>query len=77
MKTTSRLPAGFERCPRIRLNWGYWDGRAAMAAGRKPEWARTMPVSGSYVGCPHPFDQKYGEGFWLGYAGAPHPENAL
>ena len=40
--------------PRIRFNWGYWDGRSDFANGRPAAWAS-----------PH-FDKAYEAGYWAG-----------
>ena len=50
-----------------RRNWGYWDGVNARERGRLPEWSRL------HSGGHHPFDQPYGEAFWLGWDGEGHP----
>ena len=73
MARKSKLPESFERNPIIRTNWGYWDGVAARERGnRYPEWAK------SYIYRPsHPFDQKYGEGFWIGFYNETPPKHAI
>ena len=53
--------------PAERRNWGYWDGRSARERGRLPEWSRAGTTHG------HPFDKPYGEAFWAGWYGQPHP----
>lgn len=47
--------------PRIRFNWGYWDGRAAAEAGLAPAWSRG--------GRSH-FDKAYEAGYWAGRGSA-------
>lgn len=63
-----RMTATFT--PAIRRNWGYWDGRTARALNRLPPWCG----SGRRVGCLHPSDKPYGQGFWLGWYGEPAPD---
>lgn len=46
--------------PRIRFNWGYWDGHAYRANGTLPLWAKQAHDK-------HPFDPAYGAGVWAGY----------
>lgn len=54
--------------PAERRNWGWWDGKAAAERNRWPEWNK------SHVYRPaHPFDRPYGEAFWAGWYGEPHP----
>jgi hypothetical protein len=53
-------------------NWGYWDGVAFRKRGRYPsEWANAAvhkPL--------HPTNKPYGEGFWAGWYGEAHPNDA-
>ena len=73
MARKSKLPESFERNPIIRTNWGYWDGVAARERGCKyPVWAKCWQSRAS-----HPFDQKYGEGFWIGFYDEPAPKGAI
>lgn len=72
MTRKSKLPEGFERNPQIRTNRGYWDGVYARERGRLPEWDR-----GTCYRSTHPLDQKYGEGFWMGFYGDEPPKGAV
>ena len=54
--------------PAERRNWGFWDGVSARERGRPPLWDK-----GYVYRCRHPFDQLYGEAFWAGWYGEPHP----
>lgn len=45
--------------PRIRFNWGFWDGRNDGLSNRSPEWNRH--------GRSH-FDKVYEKGYWAGRA---------
>jgi hypothetical protein len=50
--------------PQIRFERGYNDGQAARERNRLPLWAANK----SHAYRPkHPFDAKYGEGFWAGW----------
>ena len=51
-----------------RRNWGFWDGVNDRKIGRYAEWVRPFQTD-----TPHPFDAPYGEGYWLGRNGQPHP----
>lgn len=53
--------------PAERRNWGYWDGVADRERGRSAEWTKGGRITR------HPFDKAYGEAYWLGYYGEPHP----
>lgn len=54
--------------PAERRNWGYWDGVSDRRRGKRAPWVL------SYVyRCKHPFDRPYGEAYWAGYYGEPHP----
>jgi hypothetical protein len=64
-KRTATLP---KFSPAERRNWGYWDGIGARERNRRPDWDKP----GVYR-CAHPFDKPYGEAFWLGWYGEPHP----
>lgn len=56
--------------PAERRNWGYWDGKADGKVGKKPAWyVRTANGSD----CRHPTDRIYGEAYWDGWYGRPHP----
>ena len=69
----SKLPSGYQRDPQIRTNWGYWDGVAARERGcRLPAWAHCAVYRAK-----HPFDQKYGEGFWIGFYNETAPKGAM
>lgn len=68
----SKLPANFERNPMIRTNRGYWDGVADRERGRWPIWNKP-----SVYRCRHPFDQKYGQGYWIGRYNEPAPKGAV
>jgi hypothetical protein len=54
--------------PAERRNWGYWDGVNASNCGRYPVWAKSTNYRQR-----HPFDNTYGEAFWAGWYGDPHP----
>lgn len=72
-RVKSKLPEGFERDPQIRINRGYWDGVSARERGcQYPVWAKSWIARQS-----HPFDQKYGEGFWVGFYDEPAPRGAI
>ncbi|HEX6957579.1 MAG TPA: hypothetical protein VF194_06285 [Ferrovibrio sp.] len=58
--------------PADRRNWGYWDGRADAERGRMPPWNRPTADGAD---CPHPFDRVYGEAYWAGWRGEPHPND--
>jgi len=58
--------------PAERRNWGYWDGKAARERGRYPEWAECFHPRKK-----HPFDKQYGDGFWAGWYGEPHPNTGV
>jgi hypothetical protein len=68
----SILPQGFERNPQIRTNRGYWQGVAARQSGRHEPWVELHPCR-----CAHPFDQKYAEGYWIGWYNEPAPKGAI
>jgi hypothetical protein len=68
----SRLPKGFERNPQIRTNQGYWQGVAARQNHRHEPWVKC-----SVYRCAHPFDQKYAEGYWIGWYDEPAPKGAI
>jgi len=55
MKTTTATKA----TPRIRFNWGFWDGRNDGLAGRSAVWSKH--------GKSHP-DKIYEKGYWAGRA---------
>lgn len=57
MATTSTLKSS----PRVRFNWGFWDGRNDGLAKRSAEWNR--------YGRSH-FDKIYEKGYWAGRATA-------
>lgn len=53
-----------------RRNWGYWDGVADRERGKHPKWEKHTVYR-----CKHPFDKPYGEAYWMGYYGEPHPNS--
>lgn len=49
--------------PKVRRAYGFDDGMMARKANRLPTWGNR-----SHLYRPaHPFDAKYGEGFWAGW----------
>lgn len=67
------LPENFERNPMIRTNRGYWDGVADRERKRTgPIWGKTAVHR-----CAHPFDQKYGKGYWIGFYNETPPKGAV
>jgi hypothetical protein len=65
---TKRAPKADSFSPAIRRNWGYWDGVSCRERGKRPMWDRPTVYK-----CSHPTDRAYGEGFWTGFYGEPHP----
>ena len=49
-----------EKDPRIRFNWGYWDGRHDQERNKFAPWCKPCQTSG------HPLDRIYGQGYWIG-----------
>lgn len=70
----TKLPEGYERNPQIRMNRGYWDGVADRERRRTgPMWAKGRT---HVYRCTHPFDAKYGEGYWIGFYDEVAPKGA-
>lgn len=59
MKTKSHIPDFKPTTPRIRFNWGFWDGRNDALANRTAVWGEH--------GKSH-FDKVYEAGYWAGRA---------
>ena len=53
--------------PAERRNWGYWDGRSDRERGKTALWSKGGTIHA------HPYDKPYGEAYWSGFYGEPHP----
>lgn len=58
--------------PNMRRNWGWWDGINARKRNKHPLWCKPWEVRAT-----HPSDRIYGEAFWAGWYGEPHPVNGM
>lgn len=61
MASTAAAGSTSKFAPRVRFNWGFWDGHADGRERRTAIWGRN--------GQPH-FDGAYEDGYWAGRAAA-------